>query len=156
MLLYFEDQQGAEQIVIHAAKDFVTNVEKASARTVGTNDDLKVVGDQNTKIEGDQKIEVTGKREALIGVEDKVKSPTIILDAGALLVAKSGAVTQVTAGSMLLCAAPQIEVSGALIQVTGNLITITGGVAVNVTGGAAVNVAGGVVNVKGGSINLNC
>ncbi len=147
-LIGFEDQQGSEQIVIHAAKDFVTNVEKASSRKVGTNDDVTVDGDQKTHIKGNQEVTVDGKRDTRVGVKDTLSSPIIEISADSLLVAKSGAITQVTAGSMLLCAAPMIHVQGALIAVEGTTI--------NITAGAAVNVVAGVVNVNGGSINLNC
>ena len=140
-LIGFEDQQGAEQIVIHAAKDFVTNVEKASSRSVGTNDDVHVVGDQKTVIDGDQKVVIGGKRETTVGVEDKLASPVIKIQAEGLLLAQSGAVTQVEAGSILICAAPVITISGGSVSIAGT---------------AVVDVNGGVVNVKGGSINLNC
>jgi type VI secretion system secreted protein VgrG len=147
-LIGFEDQQGAEQIVIHAAKDFVTNVEKASSRNVGTNDDVTVDGNQKTHIKGNQDVTVDGTRDTRVGVKDSLSSPIIEIAADSLLVAKSGAVTQVTAGSMLLCAAPVIHVAGGLVIVDGNII--------NITAKAAVNVVAGVVNVNGGSINLNC
>lgn len=146
-LIGFEDQQGAEQIVIHAAKDFVTNVEKASSRNVGTNDDVHVVGDQKTVIDGKQDVFVAGVRKTRIDTKDELSSPIIEIAADGLLVAKSGAVTQVSAGSMLLCTAPTVHVSGGTVMIDGKTITITGG--------SVVNIVGGVVNVSGGSINLN-
>ena len=55
-------------IVIHAAKDFITNVEKGSARNVGTNDDVTVKGNQKTRIMGDQTVTVDGTRDRTLTV----------------------------------------------------------------------------------------
>jgi type VI secretion system secreted protein VgrG len=140
-LIGFEDKQGEEQIVVHAAKDFITNVEKASARNVGTNDDVTVKGNQKTHIMGDQTVTVDGTRTTRVGTKDALSSPVIEISADSVLIAKSGGVTQVSAGSFLVCSAPLVTISGGIIKVEGS---------------TTVDVKGGTVNVKGGTINLNC
>jgi type VI secretion system secreted protein VgrG len=57
--IVFEDKGGAEQIVVHAAKDMTVEIGDNEARTIGNRHVLEVKGDRATTIDADDKLTVT-------------------------------------------------------------------------------------------------
>ena len=94
---------------------------------------MHVVGDQKTVIEGKQDVFVGGVRKTRVDAMDELSSPTIHLAADGLLIARSGALTAVTAGSMLVCAAPTIHIGGTAVIVAGKTVDIVGEAKVTVS-----------------------
>jgi type VI secretion system secreted protein VgrG len=67
----FEDKMGSEQIVLHAQKDYILEVENARTETIGNTDTRTVTkGDDTVEIkDGDQTITVFGTRQ--VNARDK-------------------------------------------------------------------------------------
>ncbi len=56
--MWFEDKMGAEQIVMHAERDFNTSVEANNTRTVGNNESITVSGDRAVHVVKNQTVNI--------------------------------------------------------------------------------------------------
>ena len=177
-LIAFEDLKGSEEIIIHAARDYNTNVERNCSRGVGVNETIV--------IKGDQKITIDGSQTVTIGVDQTVSiGANMTCTVGGNVSITAGVFMNLTAGAALVAQAPTIAVVGTFTTVNGDAIVIlrggalanlvsdgtvaiSGGAAVTVdgptiavnggdvtiTGSGTVSVAGGTVNINGGTVNI--
>lgn len=169
-LIAFEDKQGAEQIIIHAARDFVSQVKHDGSRSVGNNDATTVAGNQTIKVAGSQSTTAgsaismnagtdlsanAGANMKLDAAADVTASAgaTMALNAGAMLKAEAPIVA-VTAGGQASVKAPMVSVEGAAnVAVAGAMITAAGAVVI-VTGSGAISIKGGTVKISGSTVNV--
>lgn len=66
-LIAFEDLQGSEEITLHAARDFNTNVERDCSRGVGQHEKIAVEGDQTVTIGGSQTTSIGAGHSVTVG-----------------------------------------------------------------------------------------
>ncbi len=64
--MWFEDKMGAEQIVMHAERDFNTSVEVNNTRTVGHNESITVSNDRSVHVVKNQSINIDGNQTHFI------------------------------------------------------------------------------------------
>lgn len=154
-----EDKKDAEQVFIHAEKDYLLEVEKDETHWVGKNRtktidenetnlikknrkttveenyDLTVVKDRTTKIEKNDALEVTKNRTAKIDKNDTLEvAKKITIDAGKEIEIKTGA------ASIIMKADGTIKIKGVKVSVEGTKV--------DVKGSAMVKIKGGVVNIN--------
>jgi type VI secretion system secreted protein VgrG len=167
-MLAFDDLQGAEKLVVHAARDYVTNVEHDSSRSVANFDEIFVKGDQKltvlgnqTSAFGPQKVTVTGDQSTVVtGTQSNTAVVALEETVGGSATQKVGAARTATIGVIDTTNAPMIVRQASSISDQATTITLSGsvvmvrGATVSVTADN-VQVSGGVVNVVGATINLN-
>ena len=175
-LIAFEDLQGSEEIIVHAARDWNTNVERNCSRGVGLDDDLTVVGDQKIHIKGSRNLTVDVNNDVSVGVTHKCgagtsienKSQFIKNNATTMFTAHGGVMLACTAGAFGIYSAPLTKISASLLfmngkslaRLTGSTIEVGGGtITVGAKGkltlqGAPVEIKGGDITITGGTINV--
>lgn len=180
-LIAFEDLQGSEEIIVHAARDYNTNVERNATRGVGVNESIHVKGDQSITIEGSQtttigggqSVNVTGDQSTKTSVTlsesaganiEMTAGSNITADAGSNIVLGAGGVFNARAGAVAIVYAPVTDIIGvglARVQADGSLVLtggatalLKGGGTVTVKGGGSVTVTAPTVNVEGGTVNV--
>ena len=178
-LIAFEDAAGQEQIIVHAARDLDTTVERNASRVVG-NDDATTVG-------GSQSVQVAGGQSTSAASIAMTAGTTVTVDAGTDLAARAGANltasaganlvgsaggnmslgatgnTTVTAGSNLSLGAPVVEITGeGNVNVGAPWIDLRGGAKIR-AGAALVEVNGatllingsGAISIQGGTVTIS-
>jgi type VI secretion system secreted protein VgrG len=162
----FEDKKGSEQILIHAERDHVVEVENNHSLTVGSSDSqtcpdgsqsISIYKNRTESVEtGDEAVTIKqGNRTVTVHSDDTLtvqqgnRSATISQGNDALTVACGNLTNSVNSGSVSITAATSIE-----LKVGSNSVTInTEGVSIQ---GTQVSVQGSAeVTVKGGLIALN-
>jgi type VI secretion system secreted protein VgrG len=141
--LRFEDKKGAEEVYMHAERDFLRVVKNNDALKVGfetadkgdqtidiKNDQLETIGnDQTLKVTHDQTVGIDGKQAVKVGT-------TIVIEAGTSIELKvGGSSIKIEAGKITI-KAPEIEVAadanakvkaGAMMEIkAGGVMTIGG------------------------------
>jgi type VI secretion system secreted protein VgrG len=141
--LRFEDKKGAEEVYMHAERDFLRVVKNNDALKVGfetadkgdqtidiKNDQLETIGnDQTLKVTHDQTVNIDGKQGVKVGT-------TIVIEAGTSIELKvGGSSIKIEAGKITI-KAPEIEVAadanakvkaGAMMEIkAGGVMTIGG------------------------------
>jgi type VI secretion system secreted protein VgrG len=141
--LRFEDKKGAEEVYMHAERDFLRVVKNNDALKVGfetadkgdqtidiKNDQLATIGnDQTLKVTHDQTVGIDGKQAVKVGT-------TIVIEAGTSIELKvGGSSIKIEAGKITI-KAPEIEVeadanakvkAGAMMEIkAGGVMTIGG------------------------------
>jgi type VI secretion system secreted protein VgrG len=141
--LRFEDKKGAEEVYMHAERDFLRVVKNNDALKVGfetadkgdqtidiKNDQLETIGnDQILKVTHDQTVGIDGKQAVKVGT-------TIVIEAGTSIELKvGGSSIKIEAGKITI-KAPEIEVAadanakvkaGAMMEIkAGGVMTIGG------------------------------
>lgn len=122
-----EDKAGAEEVFMHAQKDFKRVVLNDDALDVSGNQTISIIGDQTVTVAGDQSITVdkTIVIEATTSIELKVgsssikiepaqiivKATHINLDAQATMALKAGATMELDGGSMLKAEAGLVKIN---------------------------------------------
>ncbi len=176
-MIAFDDLQGEEKFIVHAARDYIEEILHDSSRSVANFDTVKVFGDQVTWIKGHQTytvlsgldltvvgvfreqtdgmkiVEVTGVRLSTIGVLDSTESPMIVRKA--TLITDTGKVITIQGDDVFVKGNDVTITASSDVVVRGGSVTVEGSAEVDVRAGK-VNVEAKTVNVKGGSINLNC
>jgi type VI secretion system secreted protein VgrG len=176
-MLAFEDQRGAEEVVLHAARDFNTNVERSANTAIGLHDHVHVRGDQSVLVEGDRTLEVGGTDATTAGkitvhsssttssnaaAKMSLTSPIIHVVAGNNLNERAPWI-DVDAATKLREGAPEIEVNaGANYKLSGPWIDIQGGSKIRefapiteIQGDALLHLGGATVLIQGGEISIN-
>jgi len=138
-LLAFEDQQGAEQIIIHAARDLDIQVEHNTSRGVGVNETAHVVGDQSTTVDGERSIEVGGSESTSAGGNISEFATNIEMTAQSDLAGHAGAKIALDA------AGPLTADAGASATVSSPLVTVKAGATALVDAGATLLLNGGAI-----------
>jgi type VI secretion system secreted protein VgrG len=161
-LISFEDRQGDEEIVVHAARDYTLEIGHDTTRGVGRHAKDHVRGNQETNVDGWSSLHSEGFLSIDSATSITTSAPFINLNAkdsvdvqaGAkidahapVIRAKADAVLHAKAGAVLFAEAPVVVIKGAgLVHVEGATVQVHGG---------HVEVEGGSVNIKGGPIRLN-
>jgi type VI secretion system secreted protein VgrG len=162
-LIAFEDLQGAEEIIIHAARDWNSNVERNCSRGVGLDDTVHVKGDQSIHIEGKQDV-VIGKSQTIsVETERVCDAGTSITDqsmviehyASATFGAHAGSMFRIDAGSIGVVTAPVTRIDANILLLIGHAVAKMFGGVVDITGGSEVGVTSPTINIKGGTINIS-
>jgi type VI secretion system secreted protein VgrG len=175
-LIAFEDLKGAEEIIVHAARDWNSNVERNCSRDVGVDDTIHVKGDQSIYVEGNQQevidgtqtIAVKGARVCTSETSITNQAPEIQNYAASTFGAHAGALFQIDSGGVGLIKAPLTRVVATFLLLIGEaMVRIVGG-AVEIKGkskftarapkvkinGGQVEVSGGAVTVEGGPVAI--
>ncbi len=169
-MLAFDDEQGAEQLVLHAARDMIVDAKHDASRTVANFDRVHVRGDQECKVDG--------KRDSIVGGNDSSKvggdaleevAGTITRNAGLTIADEAANVARRRAGAVIFDHAPLVTSVGELVSLYGGSIVLkAGAITIESTGpvkvsgteievrGESVNVNASNVNIKAGAIGLNC
>jgi type VI secretion system secreted protein VgrG len=156
--LRFEDKKGAEEIYLHAQKDWTTMVENDRKLDVGHDETITVKNDRTKTVEGnettevaknrtetvkgDEKIEVKMTRATKVGSSDK-------LEVGTSLDVDAGTTITLTANTSIT-----LQVGGTSIKLTQSGIEITGTSSVKMMGASGVELQGGKVGVQGGEVSV--
>jgi type VI secretion system secreted protein VgrG len=154
--LRFEDKKGAEEVFVHAERDFNRVVKNNDTLKVGfetadkgdqsigiKNDQAVEIGNnQAVKIKVDQKLEVGGNQEVGIDGSQKIKvGTTIVIEAGTSIELKVGASSIKIEGAKITIKSPEIEVAadanakfkaGAMMDVNAGGVMTVGGALVKI------------------------
>jgi type VI secretion system secreted protein VgrG len=145
--LRFEDKKGAEEVYMHAERDFLRVVKNNDALKVGfetadkgdqtidiKNDQLETIGnDQTLKVTHDQTVGIDGKQAVKVGT-------TIVIEAGTSIELKVG-------GSSIKIEAGKITIKAPEIEADANA---------KVKAGAMMEIkAGGVMTIGGSLVQIN-
>lgn len=183
-LIAFEDLQGSEEIIIHAARDWSTNVKRNCSRGVGVNEDVHIKGDQTIKVDGNrsltvgvnQTFDVGNTFSCTVGVDYDVTAGASInmtapkINASCTLTTVKASIVSINASTLFELLSSYTKVEGGPLEVTAAWIkTSSGALSLNADGtvvinggtvaihGGKVDINGGAeVNVKAGAVNLNC
>ncbi len=182
-LIAFEDLQGSEEIIVHAARDLNSNVLRSKSSFVGLHDKIHVVGDQTINIDGRrditvgtiQKIEVGDSHLVNAGDLISLEAPTIgLTDTNFMLFSKSSSlissdvVTEIYGGALAKVRAPIVAIEGGTVAIRGDLTQVIGthlqvgmtsvdidaAGTVRIHGSGGVTVEGSTVEIKGGTVDV--
>jgi type VI secretion system secreted protein VgrG len=166
-LIAFEDLKGAEEIIVHAARDWNSNVERNCSRDVGLDDNVHVKGDQSIIVEGNQtevidgtqNIVVTGARICTSETSITNQAPEIQNYARSTFGAHAGVHFQIDAGSLGVIKAPITRAEATFLLLVGSAVARLVGARVEIKGKSKiraqapkVTINGGHVEVSGGSV----
>jgi type VI secretion system secreted protein VgrG len=164
-LIAFEDLQGSEEIIIHAARDYNTNVERNCSRGVGVNETVVIQGDQSITIIGSQTVKIGVDQSINIGANMTCTiAANMSCNVGGHVTITSGAIISLSAAAMGILTAPTVVVNGILTTVNGDAILILQGGAlarlaaggtVAIAGGGMVTVDGPTIKIKGGTVSIS-
>jgi type VI secretion system secreted protein VgrG len=176
-LIAFEDLQGAEEIIVHAARDWSSNVERNCSRDVGVDDTIHVKGDQSIYVEGNQQQVIDGTQTIAVGGARVCTSETSITNqapeiqnyAASTFGAHAGALFQIDSNGVGLIKAPLTRAEATFLLLVGeSLVKVVGG-AVDIRGkskitakapkvkinGGAIEISGGTVAISGSSVTID-
>jgi type VI secretion system secreted protein VgrG len=141
-MLSFEDQQGKEEIYLHAARDHNQLVKHNASRQVGVDD--------STNVGGSQSISVAGSQSTGAG--------SISMSSGSFVTVSASSYMSADAGStMSLFAGTSIEQASTAIGIRANTIEVEAQSSLKASGGSLVDISSGsVMNVSsGGNLNIS-
>lgn len=158
-MLSFEDKAGDEEIFLHAARDWNTNVKRSANTSIGLNDDIHVKGDQTVTVDGNQTVVVGATQDTSAGKIKVYSNSTMEVNAAASLTETSPAIT-IAASATLVETAPTITIAaGAALTETAPLITIGAAASliqyapeVTVTGDASIKASAPSTSITGDAI----
>jgi type VI secretion system secreted protein VgrG len=157
-VLGFQDRAGAQEIFLHASRDFRTEVTHDQQRSVG-NDDA-------TAVKGNQSVTVDGSASTSAGSVSMSSGSNMTLSAKATLTATANVVDVVGKGNVNVDApwidlrgGPKLRGGAAIIELNGPTTLLNGDVTIQngnitITGGT-VAISGSEVTITGGTIKLN-
>jgi type VI secretion system secreted protein VgrG len=174
----FEDKKGSEQLLFHAEKDLITEVENDRsisvghdetveikndrASTVHNNETCKVDKDHATTIGNDEKRDVAKNRTATVGADEKLTvggSQTTDVSRKYTLTAGEEIVLQVGASKLAMKADGTIQLNGVDIKIEGSVsLKQTAGVKIELStvqyklGGNIVQIQGTLLDLQAGGI----
>lgn len=137
----FEDKKAAEQIYVHAERDFDTHILRDCKEQIGRDRHLTIDGgqfesinrDQNIKVGGNHNEQIDGAASLKVGTSVDVKAGTKLAgDAGTEIHLKAGMTTVIEAGTSLT-----LKVGGNFININPGGIFIKGAMVMINSGGAA-------------------
>jgi len=126
--LRFEDKKGSEQVLLHAEKDLLIEVEQDGTMTVGKDQQTSIKGNLTTKVSKDETRTLEGNRTTTVSKDDSntvtqnylVKADKITLQAGsASIVIKSSGEVTITADKITLSGTSKIEGSAMKVSFSG-------------------------------------
>ena len=147
--LRFEDAAGAEEIYIHAQKDFNEHVLNDHNTTVNNNQTNTVDVDQTQTVHGNQTEIVDGNQDLTVNTDrivHVVGSFTETIDTGETRTVTAGITEDITGGETRTISGDQTEtISGSVTHtISGDVTdTVTGGITQTVTGAVAQTFTGG-------------
>ena len=147
--LRFEDSAGAEEIYIHAQKDFNEEVLNDHNTTVGNNQTNTVEVDQEQTIHGNQTEIVDGNQDITVNTDQiihVVGSVTETIDSGETRTITAGVTEDITGGETRTITGDQSEtITGSVTRTISADVTetITGGVTQTITGAVTQTITGG-------------
>ncbi|MBY7822836.1 type VI secretion system tip protein VgrG, partial [Vibrio fluvialis] len=134
--LSFEDQEGSEQIYLHAQKDFDGLIENDHTSVIKHDKHLTVENDSFTQIKNNQHLTVGGEsRESVTGNRTLMVEGSLYVKTGSVWVNESGTEVHIKAGQKVVIEA-------------GSEITVK-------AGGSFVKVDPAGVHLSGAGVNLN-
>ncbi len=176
-MLAFEDQQGHEEIRIHAARDFILEALHDNVRIAGNDDSVHVKGNQKYFVDGtqtiqvgllqqttylaDEKHDVAGSRTTHIDGQDELTSSTAILMEAPLveiigdaLLTLEGGSTTVIGRATLVMKSPTVMIKGGSVRIeAGGPIELVAGVNISITG-PRVEVNAAEASVKAAHVKI--
>lgn len=165
--LRFEDQSGAELVLLHAQKDF-TQLVKHDAATLIEHDELRVVknnANEEIQVDAQRKIGGTLKHEVVGDASYKVGGKSATAVTGNLsmktdadwCVSAGGAASIAAGGKANVAAADNLGLgSDANIHIkAGSNVVIEAGAEITLKASAIVLDASGIITIKGSMVNIN-
>lgn len=146
--LRFEDKKGAEEVFMHAERDFLRVVRNNDALRVGfetadkgdqtvdiKNDQVETIGNNQTlKVKADQQVDIDGKQAVKVGT-------TIVIEAGTSIELKVGGSSIKIEAAKITIRSPEIEVAadanakveaGAMMEIKSGAVMTIGGALVQI------------------------
>jgi type VI secretion system secreted protein VgrG len=126
--LRFEDKKGSEQVLLHAEKDLLIEVENNGTMTVTKDQQTTISGNLTTKVSKDETRTLEGNRSTTVSKDDNntvtqnylVKADKITLQAGsASIVIKSSGEVTITGDKITLSGTSKIEGSAMQVSFSG-------------------------------------
>jgi type VI secretion system secreted protein VgrG len=139
--LRFEDKKGAEEVFMHAERDFLRVVKNDDVLKVGFETASK--GDQTIAIKNNQKLDIGADQNVDIkGLQAVKAGTTIVIEAGTSIELKVG-------GSSIKIEAAKITIKSAEVEVKADAnIKIEAGAMMDVKSGAIMTVSGAMVKIN--------
>ena len=147
--LRFEDKKGAEEVFMHAERDFLRVVKNNDALKVGF--DTADKGDQSIDIKNDQTItighdqieKIDNNQTLTVKVDQKVDvGSTIVIEAGTSIELKVG-------GSSIKIEAAKITIKSAEIEIAADAnVKVKAGAMMEVKSGAVMTIGGALVQIN--------
>ncbi len=166
--MWFEDKMGAEQIVMHAERDFNTSIEVNNTRTVGNNESITVSNDrsmhvvknQSINIDGDQTHFIDQTSEFTLGSTLKLlhKSDTHMTYQGELLEKITGdhCVHSVSTAEHKIGSNYTVDAGAAMYVKAGATLVLEAGAALNLkVGGSHITINDGGITIFGPMVKIN-
>ena len=126
--LRFEDKKGSEQVLLHAEKDLLIEVENNGTMTVTKDQQTTITGNLTTKVSKDETRTLEGNRNTTVSKDDNntvtqnylVKADKITLQAGsASIVIKSSGEVTITGDKITFSGTSKIEGSAMQVSFSG-------------------------------------
>lgn len=176
-LIAFEDLQGSEEIIIHAARDWNSNVERNCTRGVGLHETIHVKGNQSITVDLNQTVQIGIDQSIVVGANihcvagTSIKNESVSItnnadvdfnvNAGVIFNLVAGAVgivkapiTRVDATILFLVGQALVKMFGAHVDINGSQIDIKGGT-INVAADGTLLLTGGPIKIIGGNIEIS-
>ena len=166
--MWFEDKMGAEQIVMHAERDFNTSVEVNNTRTVGNNESITVSNDRSMHVVKNQSINIDGNQthfidqtsEFTLGSTLKLlhKSDTHMTYEGKLLEKTAGdhCVHSQSTAEHKIGSNYTVDAGGQMYIKAGATLVIEAGAALNLkVGGSHITINDGGITIWGPMVKIN-
>lgn len=150
----FNDDIGKEAMLLHAQKDFVTEVENDQTLTVDHDRTATVKGKETVTVTGDRTHEVSQGNEALVvkqgnqSTDVELGDISIKADAGSITVQAMQSITLKVGGNLLTLSQSGIELKGLMVTIEGQTTTELKGLMTTASGTAMLTLKGGVTMIN--------
>ena len=151
----FEDKMGSEQIVLHAEKDLLTEVENDETRTVGndrtttiSNNETKTVDKGNETITLNQGNQSTTIKMGNQSIELNMGNRSIKCDLGQITEDAMQSIELTVGQSSIKIDQMSITLNAMMIKIQGQIQVQVQGVMVQVQGDAMVQIQGGITMIN--------
>jgi type VI secretion system secreted protein VgrG len=174
----FEDKKGSEQLLFHAEKDLITEVENDQSISVGHDETVEIKHDRNSKIQNnetcrvdkdhatsignDEKRDVAKNRTATVGDDEKLTvggNQATDVSRKYTLTAGEEIVLQVGASKLVMKADGTVQLNGVDIKIEGSVsLKQTAGVKMELStvqyklGGSVVQIQGTLLDLQASGI----
>jgi type VI secretion system secreted protein VgrG len=154
----FEDKQGAEEINLHAEKDWNNLINNDKGTHIGNNETLNVGGSrmvvvggsQTTAVGGNQTIQIGAARSELIGgAQTRMVKGNQTENVGAAKVVTVAGAESHTAASI------SMQSGGAITMMSGGAFVVQSGSTLQIVAGGMVSISAPFINISAPSILLS-
>jgi type VI secretion system secreted protein VgrG len=155
--LRFEDKMGSEQVLLHAEKDLLIEVENNGTMTVGKDQDSAITGKLTTKVTGDETRTLEAGRTTTVAKDDSnTVSQNYLLKADKITLQAGSASIVINSNGEITLSGDKITITGqSKIEGSAMQVTFSGTTKLDLSSSATTNLKGMNTTVQGTILQLS-